>query len=303
MHFMGAMRFVIALLLSCSIVTSVAFPAFGIEQEPSRTCVQLLNLTPSILSLPPKAQVFMIGVLAESESGEHYLGLSDYYWGSHEEIYRAMSEKYPLKRILWGGELLIENNQNEISNGVVVLSINTSGYVTKRISQGHRDVNDPELLKTALMNHEPKLSASASQFFRFERSDAYLDPLFRDIHKRLGPDAPAGAVRHQFRDILNSIYLLYRRNTLPGISPDLQALSRMSSRKMNDILTFMESEARYSVLSQLDHIRFPNRSENIQELRETETRDEDFFKKINEHIANVGPRLNPTKIDVEIIKL
>ena len=268
--------------------------AFSIELG-SRNCAQIFDQRRSILNLPPKAHLLVIAMLAETTRGERYLALSDYYWGSHEEIYRKVSEKYPLKRILWAGEMLVENSENRSGPGVVVFSINTSGFLARRIIEGHNDANDPEVLKANLATHNPSLTTPYSQYFTYDRSNVHLDPLFRELHSRVQPHAPDDTVRRRFRDVLTSVYLLYREIAVSYSTSypaaNLAMVRRMSSSMINDIVSVIASEAHHSILPQQGRT-----SESL-------IKEKEYFYKILELIKKIGPRANPGAVDIEIIRL
>ena len=296
-----------SILVAIVILASLGWPVYGAESN-REACAGILNSPSySVLALSPHVQVLMVGLLAEGEHGERYLAFSDYYWGGHEEIYRELSEKYPLRRILWAGELLIENSQNKVAPGVVMLSINTSGFYKRRLmGGGHDDLNKPYLLQSSLNAYKPSLTTPHSQHLPYEFSDVHIDPLFRMLHKRLQPTDPDDTVRHRFRNMLNSLYLVYQEITHPAAQPSFKMarISRIDPENILAYLTFAESQARYSVRAQSDQVKIHAYCEELQRLRETkpEDRDENYNNKLAKVIEDIGPLKKP-KFHIEVLAI
>src|SRR5690606_32628406 len=107
--------------------------------------------TESYWILPVKGRQLLIGVLALGHRRQKYLSVADYYWGSHEEIYKDLIRRFPIRKMLWGGEMLIENDLPHEAYGKVVLSINTAGFLRKKMLEpGSVHKNDPMELEKAL---------------------------------------------------------------------------------------------------------------------------------------------------------
>lgn len=211
-------------------------------------CEELLNSS-SLWVLPPKAQRLVIGMLAETVDHKELLAVADYYWGSHEVVHLHLDQKYRLKRILWAGEMLLENPKDENSIGMVVLTINTSGFVFVRLQQANTiDTNDSNLLKEHLERYLPKMRSEFTQYFIFSNEHAHLDPLFQELQVRLQAST-TDTVRHRFRNILSILVSLSKYLTKvqsENREAEIHQINQLSASTMNDIIKFFESESRYS---------------------------------------------------------
>jgi hypothetical protein len=202
----------------------------------------------SYWNLPGKGQLLVIGMLAESLSGQRLLAVSDYYWGSHENIYNYLRDHFLLKRVLWSGEMLIENPSAETGTGVIVLSINTSGFFWRQLRpQNASDVNSIQELKDSLDLYRPDLLTPFTQHMAYSDEHAHLDPLFRELHAR-NAFTPEDTVRHRFRNLLAIFFGLSNYFSMPHVSSEKQMsmLHRVSTDALRDIQLFLDSQNRFS---------------------------------------------------------
>jgi hypothetical protein len=228
----------------------------------------------SYWNLPPKSQQLVVGTLAETNDDLKLLAVTDYYWGSHESIYEYLQKKYSLKRVVWSGEMLIENPENQPGKGSIVLTINTAGFSWKVLKDPH--INDPQMLKENIEAYRPDLTTQFTQFDSYSDEHAHLDPFFRVLHqRRLYTNKES--VRHQFRNILNVVFFLasnLSKNPSPSLENETKIWNKVSRGSASDVSIFLNSLARYS----------PNRFSgipieqiNVEETREAENEEPEVF--------------------------
>jgi hypothetical protein len=276
------------------------------EPPKESACVHVIQKI-SYWTLPPKTSTLVLGVLSETEDNRRVFGVTDYYTGGHEDIDKFLRQKYLIRRILWAGEVLIENNTESERRGCLVLSINTSGYVTKRIAAAGEnaiDQNDPRELENTLQRYRPDLLCSQSQFSYYSMDHAHLDRLFAETHRRVYSDEGM-SVRHNFRNLLSVLYGLshiFNRTQNPASPDELQIIGRLSEKTVRDLLHVMEAHLLYSRLGH-QHAQRPERLRTLFDLRAIEQTSDIDHEQLVTLIREVLPRPQASDLEPEVIEI
>jgi len=240
-------------------------------------------------------------MLAESIEGLHLLAVADYYWGSHENLYKTLQKEFSVRRVLWAGELLLENPAPEIPGqpalgsrsaldqdygARIVLSINTSGFSWNNLRYPRSPhLNDPLVLKQTIDEFKPGFGSEFSQHLTYSSEHAHLDPLFQELHTR-SLSTPTDTVRHRFRNILGLAFYLthyFTKNPSYSLKNELDIMNKISTESANDIFMFLDSRARYS--RDRSVVPFPE-GDSVN----SEGRVQRDFKTLMTHIQKVGVR-------------
>jgi hypothetical protein len=251
--------------------------------------------------LPPKAQSLVTGVLAETDSKKQIIVVSDYYWGRHDAMEEELRQKFPIKRILWMGEILLVNPETEDSNAIMTLSINTAGHwKTKLMQTGLIDINNPLQLRDSLMNFRPDLRSPHSLYYYYSDEYAHLDPFLQRLHEQhlheKGGFNDNDSARHRFRDLLMVMYALCKYLNKPDISwaNQFNRITSVSPDTIDKLVHYFESRSRFSgsTLTPQEHL-LPNKP----------VRTEEDFRRLVDLIKSHSSNVNSTDVTTETLVL
>lgn len=192
-----------------SIALAFAYLLMSFAGATMPDCSKLMGRRDSYLELPAQSRRLLIGILVERPQGHYRLVLGDYFFSQHRQLLNAIESESKDFRVLWAGELLVENRDSEPGMGVIVSSLNTSGYIWTRMrSEESDDVNDPEKLKSILGRYRHDLVTPHTHFLSFSDGYPHLEPTFREFHQ---VDEKKGeeTVRHLFRNTLSGMLYFF----------------------------------------------------------------------------------------------
>jgi len=92
----------------------------------STLCLSLVQLGPT--ALPAHSKAYYNGVLVETETGQKIFAINPNL-SDHESLIQEIESKgHVIKKFIWGGELLVENQSDQTAPGVLTRINETSGY-------------------------------------------------------------------------------------------------------------------------------------------------------------------------------
>jgi hypothetical protein len=159
-------------------------------------CVSLLA---DPFLLPPRSQFFGNGIIVEMESSELVFAVNPLF-GGHRALETKLKEKGPIKRFMWAGEVLLENQSSVPGRGVITRINATAGSLFKRGIITNAQLGAELIRRNAIWDVSPTLTFGQDG---------------RHLHPRL--DGIKADPKHEFGNYAQWIYAVLESAVTEGI--------------------------------------------------------------------------------------